>query len=81
MTYIERMETAIKTPMQLLFYRIEQLRFANNPIDEIIKLKHEMLEMEKQQIIKGVDFGTNQWDGWDSLNGEQYYEQTYGGNK
>ena len=70
-----------ETTLQKLFYRIEQFRFANNPIDEIIKLKHEMLEMEKQQIIKGVDFGTNQWDGWDSVNGEQYYNETYGGDK
>jgi hypothetical protein len=38
-------------------------------------------EMEKEQIVKGVNFGTNQWGGWGVLNGEEYYNETYGGNK
>jgi hypothetical protein len=37
--------------------------------------------MEKEQIVKGVNFGTNQWGGWGVLNGEEYYKKTYGGNK
>ena len=38
-------------------------------------------EMEKQQIVKGVNFGTNQWVRLGVLNGEEYYKKTYGGNK
>jgi hypothetical protein len=70
-----------QTPMQLLFYRIEQLRFAKNPIDKIMEIENEMLQIEKDEIVKAVDFGTNQWGGWGVLNGEEYYEQTYGGKK
>jgi hypothetical protein len=46
-----------------------------------IKLHSEAKELEKEQIVKGVNFGTNQWGGWGVLNGEDYYNETYGGNK
>jgi hypothetical protein len=70
-----------QTPMQLLFHRIEQLRFAKNPIDKIMEIENEMLQIEKEEIVKGVNFGTNQWGGWGVLNGEEYYKKTYGGKK
>ena len=44
--------------------------------DEIKRAK----AMHKEEIVKAVHFGINQWGGWDSLNGEQYYNETYGGN-
>ena len=37
----------MKTPMQQIFYRIEQLRFAKNPIDELMMIRLEMLEKEE----------------------------------
>ena len=37
----------MKTPMQQLFHRIEQLRFAKNPIDELMMIRLEMLEKEE----------------------------------
>lgn len=47
----------MKTPMQELFYRIEQLRFAKNPIDELMMIRLEMLEKEEdyhQRMIEIV---------------------------
>jgi len=39
-------------------------------------------EMEKQQIVKAVNKGWNYHeDGFVSWMGEQYYNETYGGNK
>ena len=78
------METKIKTPMQLLFYRIEQLRFANNPIDEIMEIKNEMLEIEKEQIQQAfalgkLDAAEQIFQGTESKDSVQYYKETYGG--
>ena len=42
----------MKTPIQELFHRVEQLRFAKNPIDELMKIEIQMLEKEKQQAIE-----------------------------
>ncbi len=38
-------------------------------------------EMEKEQIIKAIDSNYTYNDNQISTIGEQYYEQTYGGNK
>ena len=70
--------------MQLLFYRIEQLRFANNPIDEIMEIKNEMLEIEKEQIQQAfalgkLDAAEQIFQGIESKDSVQYYKETYGG--
>ncbi len=43
--------------MQELFYRIEQLRFAKNPIDELMMIRLEMLEKEKEAIVNAYNSG------------------------
>jgi hypothetical protein len=62
---------------------VEQLRFthkeAYNDLYEVIQ---QALEMEKQQIIEAFNLGQQKeakQEFW--TKGEQYYEQTYGGNK
>jgi hypothetical protein len=42
----------IETPMQELFHRVEQLRFAKNPIDELMKIEIQMLEKEEEMIVR-----------------------------
>ena len=44
----------MKTPMQELFYRVEQLRFAKNPIDELMMIRLEMLDKEKEVMCEFV---------------------------
>lgn len=50
-------------------------------LDAAINILENLREMHKKEIEKSVDFAIQQWGGWDSLNGEQYYNETYGGNK
>jgi hypothetical protein len=45
----------MKTPMQELFYRIEQLRFAKNPIDKIMMIRLQMLEKEEDLLEDIID--------------------------
>jgi hypothetical protein len=58
----------------------------NMPFDERLKrflrLVDQAKEMEKEQIIEAVNKGWNYHeDGFVSWMGEQYYNETYGGNK
>jgi len=69
-----------QTPMQLLFYRIEQLRFAKNPIDKIMEIENEMLQIEKDEIVKAANFDSKSISENGHRKGEQYYNETYGGN-
>ena len=69
--------------MQLLFYRIEQLRFANNPIDEIIEIKNEMLEIEKEQMQHWFRLGMHLVEGslWKpSDKFQEHFTEKYKGN-
>jgi hypothetical protein len=97
MTNTKGMDTKIKTPMQLLFYRIEQLRFANNPIDKIMEIKNEMLEIEKEQIQQAKEMEKERMRSYIEEKWKQYrivtneedawlfkkwlIKQIYGGNK
>ena len=68
--------------MQEIFYRIEQLRFAKNPIDELMMIRLQMLEKEKQVIIDAwLDDRFPLDKEWVQKCAEQYYNETYGGNK
>jgi hypothetical protein len=68
----------MKTPMQELFHRIEQLRFAKNPIDELMMIRLQMLEKEKAVIIEAFHEGMR-CQGWDPNRGiaEEYYNETF----
>ena len=68
----------MKTPMQELFHRIEQLRFAKNPIDELMMIRLQMLEKEKEVIIEAFHEGMR-CQGWDPNRGiaEEYYNETF----
>ena len=71
----------MKTPMQELFYRIEQLRFAKNPIDELMMIKLQMLEKEKEVIQRAYKQGVIDEYG-DTIDldtiteAEEYYNKT-----
>ncbi len=63
----------MKTPMQELFYRVEQLRFAKNPIDELMMIRLEMLEKEKEVMC---DFAfTARLD--DYLTPDELFDKTF----
>lgn len=66
----------MKTPMQELFYRVEQLRFAKNPIDEIMMLKLQMLHKEKEVIMDAYDIGWSDGNKGQDLN-DLYYNETF----
>ena len=68
--------------MQQLFYRIEQLRFAKNPIDELMMIRLQMLEKEKEVIMDAHIEGQRVFDKlphtqWTNDQAEQYYNQTF----
>ena len=72
----------METPMQELFYRIEQLRFAKNPIDEIMMIRLQMLEKEKEVIMDAHIEGQRVFDKfphtqWTNDQAEQYYNETF----
>ena len=72
----------MKTPMQELFYRIEQLRFAKNPIDELMMIRLQMLEKEKEVIMDAHIEGQRVFDKfphtqWTNDQAEQYYNETF----
>jgi len=72
----------METPMQQLFYRIEQLRFAKNPIDELMMIRLQMLEKEKEVIMDAHIEGQRVFDKlphtqWTNDQAEQYYNQTF----
>jgi hypothetical protein len=64
----------MKTPMQQIFYRIEQLRFAKNPIDELMMIRLEMLEKEKEVIMDAYNSG-QQIPPFEYA--EEYYNKTF----
>ena len=72
----------METPMQQLFYRIEQLRFAKNPIDELMMIRLQMLEKEKEVIMDAHIEGQRVFDKfphtqWTNDQAEQYYNETF----
>lgn len=72
----------METPMQQLFYRIEQLLFAKNPIDELMMIRLQMLEKEKEVIMDAHIEGQRVFDKfphtqWTNDQAEQYYNQTF----
>jgi hypothetical protein len=64
----------MKTPMQELFYRIEQLRFAKNPIDELMMIRLQMLDKEKEAIVNAYN-GGQQIPPF--IYAEHYYKKTF----
>ncbi len=68
----------MKTPMQELFYRVEQLRFAKSPIDELMMIRLQMLEKEKEVIMDAFHEGMR-CQGWGPNRGiaEEYYNATF----
>ena len=60
--------------MQELFYRIEQLRFAKNPIDELMMIRLQMLEKEKEVIMNAYIFGIQ--DEY-VIGSQKYYNETF----
>ena len=64
----------MKTPMQELFYRLEQLRFAKNPIDELMMIRLQMLEKEKEVIVHAYNSG-QQIPPFEYA--EHYYNETF----
>jgi hypothetical protein len=69
--------TAVEWLYNELFYFLN----AKSKFEDADEILDKAKEMEKQQIVKGVNFGTNQWVRLGVLNGEEYYNKTYGGNK
>ena len=69
--------------MQELYHRIEQLRFAEDPIDKLITIRDEMIQKEKDQIIRA--FASGEYVPSDYIDGrhpikqpsENYYDQRY----
>lgn len=66
----------MKTPMQQIFYRIEQLRFAKNPIDELMMIRLQMLEKEKEVIEYSYLMGFSDGD-CNSRYNDDYYNETF----
>ena len=60
----------MKTPMQELFYRLEQLRFAKDPVSEIFKIKEVMLDKEKDAILSA-------YNNFELGEPEDYYRNTF----
>ena len=60
--------------MQELFYRLEQLRFAKNPIDELMMIRLQMLEKEKEVIVHAYNSG-QQIPPFEYA--EHYYNETF----
>ncbi len=46
----------MKTPMQEMFHRLEQVRFATDPVSEMFKLQEVMLEKEKEEMCDFVEY-------------------------
>jgi hypothetical protein len=67
--------TAVEWLFLMLNNPNKDQKFAN-------KLLQQAKEMEKEQIVEAVNKGWNYHeDGFVSWMGEQYYNETYGGNK
>lgn len=49
----------MKTPMQEMFHRLEQVRFATDPVSEMFKLQEVMLEKEKEEMCNFVEHCNN----------------------
>ena len=62
--------------MQQIFYRIEQLRFAKNPIDELMMIRLQMLEKEKEVIEYSYLMGFSDGD-CNSRYNDDYYNETF----
>lgn len=45
----------MNTPMQEMFHRLEQVRFATDPVSEMFKLQEVMLEKEKAVMLGFAD--------------------------
>ena len=79
---MENKQTAVEWFLdQLIEHRI----IIVNKTTYQVKYKHEILleqakEMEKEQIEEAYKYARAHWSREDG-NAEQYYEQTYGGNK
>jgi hypothetical protein len=72
------LEIEMKTPMQELFYRVEQLRFAKNPIDELMMIRLQMLEKEKKVIMNAwIDDRFPLDKEWAKRCAESYYNETF----
>jgi len=67
--------------MQELFHRIEQLRFAKNPIDELMMIRLQMLEKEKEVMDKIYKDSTVQFNISSVMDEykpfENYYNETF----
>lgn len=66
----------MKTPMQEMFHRLEQVRFATDPVSEMFKLQEVMLEKEKEAIMNAYDIGWSDGNKGQDLN-DLYYNETF----
>jgi hypothetical protein len=67
-------------------FLMDKLFDPSTMVDEQIKWFEKAKEMEKEQIVKAFDDGDYQYHysrktGNDFENGEEYFEELYGGNK
>jgi hypothetical protein len=78
-----------QTALQEFWDKIS-LKLSFEQIDEFVPLFYQAKEMEKEQIINAVDEGISQgygkyidteWGRENDWKAEQYYNETYGGNK
>jgi hypothetical protein len=67
-----------KTAVQWLIDELEKYELYSKISYRCLNEIEIALEMEKEQIINSFIEGAY---GGDNISGEQYYEQTYGGNK
>ena len=60
----------MKTPMQEMFHRLEQVRFATDPVSEMFKLQEVMLEKEKELFKQSF------YNGFNCCCGKDFDEET-----
>ena len=70
-----------QTAVEWLYFEINRRGpKENNPPQWLIELYEQAKEIEKEQIEEGYKYARAHWSREDG-NAEQYYNETYGGNK
>ena len=69
----------MKTPVEQFAIALYEGGYLQGNGDKIQNLLEQHLEMEKEQIESAFWDGCGNWD--NEKHAEDYYEQTYGGNK
>jgi hypothetical protein len=72
-----------QTALEWLYTKLDMLSTRDEVADLVYKLEEHAKAMEKEQIVDAFNEENHGFNGWKrvDLSGEQYYNETYGGDK